>query len=573
MEVFKLDVLILFLVLIVIAFTVSTYKMMKSRLLRIPGSISGGGRNVQPIRIGDEQEHNREHAVGRVKYWFRELFSCYKIYGELFRRLPQRGTLLSGVGDLIVMAAVSVGMALFCTYSDGGADLYMTTFMTLMYVSAVLILFARCVNGARAVYLPCCILILTGIALAVLLYLSPMQAVEKNYISHPQQSVNFHIIAVLFGLAVFPLIRMVCRAERRTEVLILLNVLIVLIYLLLCVMGEEINGAKNWIRIGTFQFQVTEVTKVLTMAVLGLTLTNEQMTENWRFWCSVFTMALNGLFLLLVCKEFGTLMVLCVVFLAMCLIYQKDTKKLIAIIAAAALFLSAFLVVAKSCYEIKNPKTTPSTTEAAETTAPTETAPAATGEAAPEEETISWTDKLVDELGGAYKKVQDRFLVFLMPDQVDLAREGYQWKMSREALVISDWFGSPYDISVPVARSDFIYIYMIVRLGVVFGFVVLLMLLVMLCAGMLRCMRNPQTGEAAVSLSFLIAMVFQSVLAAASATGNFAIVGLPFVFLAYGGSAMLVNYAMLIFLIYSTGTRPLTDSGKNKRKVISRREE
>ena len=65
---------------------------------------------------------------------------------------------------MLLIIGASVGMAWLCNYSNGGVDLYMTTFMTLMYVLVVLVLFARCVDGARGVYLPCCVMILCGIA-------------------------------------------------------------------------------------------------------------------------------------------------------------------------------------------------------------------------------------------------------------------------------------------------------------------------------------------------------------------------------------------------------------------------
>lgn len=581
MERLKSEVLALLIGLAAIGFCISVYRIMKNKLARLPGSISVQWRNVQPLRKDDTVALAQSRREGWIKYWAGELISAYAILDALFRRLLQREVLLSAAGDLLVMAAVSVGMAMFCTYTDGGSDLYLTTFMTLMYVSAVLVLFARCVNGARSVYIPCCILILTGVALAVLLYLSPMQANPSNLITHPQKTVTFHVVAIICSIAAFPLLRMVCRSERRMSVIVILNVLIVSAYLFQSLGGEEVNGATNWIKINGFQFQITEIIKFLSMVVLALTLCNKQMKESKRFWCAVGTMAVNGVFLVFVCEEFGTLMIQCIVFLGLCLIYQKDVKKLVAIIVVAAVMLTAFLAVGKVCYERTYlPKTTEETTAAGEETAaeattsesrqPADEPATSDTESFDGQTDLAAQNKLVTNLADAYKKVSDRFLVFLMPEKEGVERESYQWKMSREALVISDWFGSPYDISVPVARSDLIYVYMIVRLGVVFGFVVLALLLVLLCGGMIRCLRNPQTDEAAVAVAFLISMVAQSLIAAASSTGNFAIVGLPFMFLAYGGTAMVINYTMLVFLVYATGTYSLTADKKSDRRVIRR---
>lgn len=558
METFKSELLTLLIGFFLVSFFWTVYNMMKRMLTGISDKADGSRRNVLPVRYHDAPVPESKPA-GLIQYWFRELTSNYRFYTNICRQIPLRHTLLSAAADILLMIALSACMALFCGHSDGGTDLYMTTFMRLMYILSALILFARCLNSSRAVYLPCCVLILTGVALAVLLYLSPMAKVPVNYIGHPEQSVLFHVLALFLSFAVFPLIRMVCRADRRTGSLFVLNALLLAIYAILMVFGEEIHGVKNWLRIGSFQFQVSEVSKVLTLAILGLTLTNEQMSDARRFAWAVLTMGISGIFLLLA-SEFGTLMVLCAVFAGLCLIYQRDLRRLIALVAFVVILMSAFLFTSKCCYDLTNP---PETTVSSAEDSIQET---------PEEDAEE-PSPLIIRLGKYYKKFRDRFLVFLMPDQVNLMREGYQWMKSREALIIADWGSSPFDISIPVARSDFIFSYLIVRLGLAYGFFVLLLLLVMLCAGFVRSLQNPYTGEAAVSLSFLLSIVIQAVIASASSTGLFAIVGIPFAFLAYGGSAMMMNYIMLVFLIYATRSKPLSTGRPYRPRVISRREE
>ena len=546
MEKFKSEVLALLIGIIALGFCFSVYRLLKNRLTRSCPSVKGSERNVRPVRSTAVTPAAPKPREKVLSHWFHEFISGYRFLGSLFRRLLHRDVLLSAAGDLLVMIAVSIGMALFCAYSDGGSDLYMTTFMTLMYVSAALILFARCVKGSRMIYFPCCILILTGIALAVLLYLSPMQGVRANRIEHPDKTVLFHIIAICFALVAFPLLRMACRLRYRNAMIMILNGLTVLCYLGTLALADSVNGATNWITLGPLSFQSTELTRFLSLITLGLTLTNDLMKERTRFWWASATVGINGIFLLL-CNEFGILMVLCLVYLGMLLIFQKGIGKVIALVIAGAVMVTVFGLVGKVCYDRVNPPEI-AVEEVTESTAVTQ----------PQEQST-----LVKAISQGYAKVFGRFMVFLSPEDAAKLTDTSQWRKSKEALVISDWFGSPYDLSIPVARSDFIFCYLLVRLGVMAGFVVLGLLIMMLLGGTVHCLRNPHTGEAAVGIAFLFSMVIQSLLAAMSATGNFAIVGLPFMFLAYGGTATIVNYCMLVFLVYATGSRDF-DADKHR---------
>jgi cell division protein FtsW (lipid II flippase) len=108
-------------------------------------------------------------------------------------------------------------------------------------------------------------------------------------------------------------------------------------------------------------------------------------------------------------------------------------------------------------------------------------------------------------------------------------------------------------------------------MGVVFGILVLLILLNMLVTGAVGCLRNTNSGEAAVGLAFLFGIVVQSVIAAASATGYFITIGLPFAFLAEGGTATLTNYTMAVFILYVTGCHTLA-AGKSKLESFQRKD-
>lgn len=545
------------------------------------------GLGVRPKRSANtggskESEESKEPLWKRMKsiveFWCEEIGSNYRVLGQIGGRIKEK--IVPSIGDMILVIIFSVVMAFFCTYSEDGVDTYMTTFMTMMYVMFALVLFSQCVGGSKKIYLPCCLMILCGIALAVLLSLSPMAAIPANLIEKAEETVDLQKIAIILALVAFPLIRMVCRTERRGTVLIILNLAIIACYLALFVVGKEINGARNWIYIGGFSIQVSEITKVLSIAAFALTLTYDDMPDGkWtaeykRLTWATITMAINGVFLL-VCNEFGTLILLCAVYVVLGVIYQKKLDWLICYVTVAMICAVIGMLFCKDLYSITPKKPVQKITVVADA-----------GETfAYQKENVELLKKtekekirepelemspLIKYGGKIYKKFQDRVSILydkeLQEDDEYLQNEGYQWKKAHDALMLSEWFGSPYDVAVPVARSDFIFNYLMVRMGMVAGFAILLLLLYMLCEGAVLCLRNPFTGEASVALAFLFAMVVQAVIAAASATGNFMIVGIPFPFLAYGGSAAMMNYSMLTFIIYATRSDPNDFRQLRKRK-------
>ena len=88
------------------------------------------------------------------------------------------------------------------------------------------------------------------------------------------------------------------------------------------------------------------------------------------------------------------------------------------------------------------------------------------------------------------------------------------------------------------------------KMGMIFGILVIVLLLVMLCMGSMGCLKNRNNAEASVGLAFLLAITLQSLVAAASASGLFIMIGMPFAFLAEGGSASVMNYVMVMYLLY-----------------------
>ena len=182
------------------------------------------------------------------------------------------------------------------------------------------------------------------------------------------------------------------------------------------------------------------------------------------------------------------------------------------------------------------------------------------------EKAISLGDKI-------WRKFKLRVDLVLHPDTVDPLDGGYQTAKAQNALSLSTALGSRYEVDIPVVQSDYIFTFLVLKMGVVYALIVLMAMLLMLVTGLQGCLANPKSAVAAVGVAFTLGMVIQSLIAAASATGAFIVIGLPFSFLSDGGTAAVTNYMMAVFIIYATGG--IVKSSREERKqteALSRKE-
>lgn len=542
------------------------------------GNPNGGWR--RPARLGAENSAQEEQTSGQpgfFRYWWNQFAKGYSCLKVLFLRIREPETLRRFGVDMLIGAAVSVGMCMFCNYTDGGSDLYMTTFISMyLVVLGMLFLFTETVRGSRIISISCAVLILTGVALQVLLYLSPLAAMTSYHIEHPRKMVTFSLLAIFAAIIMFPMLRAVCTAERRTTVVVVLNLLLVGLYAVVLVFGKEVNNAKSWLNLGFMQFQVSEVTKTLSFAIMALEFTNDRYSHRWRCVHATATLLVNVGALALM-NEFGTLCVVGVVYLLLALAYQKDLKTLFVVFLMLAVMAFCAYKICEGWYytlypeELQTEQAEQPEPAATEPTAtePAPTEPSPTGEVKEEPDT---REKIMGLGALIYEKFDERFRVMLKEEGVNEDDEGYQIKQARNALMIADWFGSPYEVHIPEIKSDFIFPYLLLRMGVVYGCLVLLLVLLVLLVGVLRSMANPVVGEASVSLAFVLGIVVQALIAAASSTDNFITIGIPFAFLAYGGSAEIMNVFMLVFILYATRSEKLGAPRNSERRLPRRRE-
>ena len=106
------------------------------------------------------------------------------------------------------------------------------------------------------------------------------------------------------------------------------------------VLGQDINGAKNWITIGGFSFQPSEIVKVLFIFVGAATLDKLQTTRSVIKYIIFSVGCIGALFIM---RDFGTAVVFFVTFLIITFMRSGDIRTILLICIAA--LVGAFLII------------------------------------------------------------------------------------------------------------------------------------------------------------------------------------------------------------------------------------
>ena len=347
-------------------------------------------------------------------------------------------------------------------------------------------------------------------------------------------------------------------------------------YLFLLFFGKEVNGTKAWIGFGNTRFQLTEISKLIAFITIPVIIQDKKHSEKTKSLISVILLCAHSIFLVML-NELGTLCVILLVSFLVRIVFAPQKKYVfreiaIILLLAAVAFAGCFGInklhstavkSVESIQEQANESITegdPVNTEAENN----ELAARGTETSMNDEKTKpSALDKTITRLARIYPKIEQRIKVFLKSEDVS-AEDMYQISIAEEAMLGASWFGTPRgSLSiVPEIDSDFVFIYLIVRLGIVGVILVFAALITMLVEVVVKGSFDQEKGNLyIIAVAFVLSITFQSLLCCCSNIGLFPIIGLPFPYLSHGGAALCSNLFMSMFII--------SFLGKNSRKEIT----
>ena len=464
--------------------------------------------------------------------------------------------------NCLAVVLIALVVSLLCSLKEGGMDLYLSVMLPFI----VICLFQFAVTTLYDSSVPYTVLTVILIFLGASLQIMLLLPVEDS--SGAFKLAIFAGIGTVAGLIGVPLLYYICNYMNKRFAAVLMLCVAALLYLVLLVAAPNISGTRAWLVIGSVSFQLTEVTKVLAVITFACIFTDDSITPFRRLIYAVAALGVHGVGLVLV-NELGTLVVISIIFIVLGAAFLPSAKGLLAVVLAGALCVAAMIGFSWKCYQIyyETPAETAvveSTDDSAEVAAVTPT----------QEETVQAQkphgilyEKVVGKAANIFYKIRTRFMLVIDPDSIDEYGEGYQAKMARKAMLVTGWLGTSdeYEQNVPVIESDYIFLYVLMKIGVIGAFIVLAMMIAMMMETVIRVSLGGRVTESATAIGFICCIVVQSVITAASSAGLIPTVGLTFAFLSDGGSATVMNYIMTYFIIFAM-RKALPENAVQKRR-------
>lgn len=306
---------------------------------------------------------------------------------------------------------------------------------------------------------------------------------------------NWILIGVLVYLTVYLLY---ARLHERFRSVYFHYGLLVSLFAVTLLFGTEINGARNWIRLGGYSFQPSELGKIVFVFFMAACVTSpERLRIKWqdkelapKYVMAGLVYILMGFFAIQ--REFGTAMLIFGVYLTYLYVFERDLRftlynmGLVSVLGVLALRTVSHLQVRVD----------------------------------------TWLDPWSD-IGG----------------------KGYQITQSLFAIGSGGFFGTGlgqgYPKFIPVVRTDFIFAAICEETGILGGVAVILLFFILLYRGMKLALRIEDRFMKAVAFGITLSLGFQTFIIIGGVVKLIPLTGITLPFLSYGGSSMVASFAAI----------------------------
>jgi cell division protein FtsW (lipid II flippase) len=312
------------------------------------------------------------------------------------------------------------------------------------------------------------------------------------------------IIWVAMGITLFFLVNYVYlrvgKWERFTYVYIFLPFIL---YLVTLILGKSINGAVNWISIGGFTFQPSELSKILFIFFLAsyfkkpdeLFLKDSRYSEKTRVVVNrallMFVTYLNIGFLVIQ-RELGTAVLMFLVFLILLYVFGRDLK---------ILFLNSALIIPglMASYAL-------------------------------------------------FYHIRVRVEAWIDP-WADITDKGYQITQSLFAIASGGFFGTGVGMGrpdmVPAVTTDFIFSAICEEMGIFGGVAVVLLFMLLTYRGIKIILGVKNRFNKVLGFGIVVMMGLQTFIIIGGVIKLIPLTGITLPFVSYGGSSLITSFIAL----------------------------
>jgi len=283
----------------------------------------------------------------------------------------------------------------------------------------------------------------------------------------------------------------------------------------LCFVAGRVNGASNWIAIGSLSVQGTELCKLAYFWILAVIA--ETIETDKRLIIKLLILYGVNMIFLILASELGTLIVITIVSVIVLAVSVDEKRvvlesirkpiRVIAIVFICILLIGILVMVFESI------------------------------------------------VGGGLvtsilEKVRSRFLGFLFPEQYALTY-GYQSTVVSTSIFSGGLFGSSGEeiMAIPVASSDMVFAVIVFKMGVLFGIAVISLYTVLFIEGLRTSIRK----DSPFIFTFVTGLIVQVIYSIGCVIGILPISGLTLCFISSGGTSLACSTIMMAIIMVASG--------------------
>jgi cell division protein FtsW (lipid II flippase) len=353
-------------------------------------------------------------------------------------------------------------------------------------------------DARRDDVLPALAILLSALGLATIARLS-------STLAHRQEV--WLLVSLGFAIAAGPTFDAFRRFAAYKYVWVLGSIVL---FALVAVFGQEVNGAKLWIRVGSVQYEPVELIKLFIVLFMAGYLAETadviaaakpwSIRANLKYLGPLFLGWATSMAILVFERDIGMASLLLATFAAMLYV---STRRVDLIAGGAALFgLAVWFAIRHYPYVIAR--------------------------------VAAWRDPFADPLGGGYQALQALF-----------------------SLAAGGFFGTGYGLGhpnlIPAAETDYIFAAWSEEFGALGGIVLVAAFLILVVRALGVAQAQPDLYAKLLASGLAATLGVQVFIIVGGVVGLFPLTGITLPFVSYGGSSLVANF-LLVALVWAIGS-------------------
>jgi len=428
---------------------------------------------------------------------------------------------MKSTGMLFYIVALELASLLFVT-GKGAGQIYLDMFLILLLITLTTFFLVKINGSNKKILIYTIILITIGTMLQVIFKQESILAHPGSFTGgNPVTGLQLQYLIALAGGVGISLFYKKGKILSKPSVVKGMYLFSVFLYVVTLVFAKAVGNAKNWIIIGGFSIQTSEVNKLLYIFLMSGILGGVEKPSKKRIGFA-FLVTLTNLFFLVLQSEFGTILLLLTVFLVYLFLFVPDIK-------VAVFTLFSYIGMGIAAFGIGT-----GVTKLAETS-----------------ERFAALS-LVRLFLSNYNKIANRIIYWLHPEQ-DPMGLGYQLLKAREAILLGGWFGTDSISDLPVKTSDMVFPALMERCGMIASVLVLIVIVLLWLEGIRVFIRKKDKYHRAVCAGIVFMLFFQALIIVGGSCGMCPLTGITLPFISSGGSSLLICSMMIGIVITISG--------------------